>query len=123
MGSLFIANEFDTDSDAFWVDDSYKSGGQRHFETGAGLLRWFKKRYYSGNYKFGGETLSQESTDLLESQIKSIKHHSEELSSIVGGDTPIEPWVLARATRAASDLSDITHYLDGVVKKNMRKGV
>jgi hypothetical protein len=53
------------------------------------------------------------------SNIKAIKHHAEELADAVKPDTEIEAWVLSKSERAETDLSDITHYLDGL---KMEKG-
>ena len=69
-----------------------------------------KKRF--GFFKDGGN-VAKETKDMLLSQIKEVKHHADELSQVVSKNTTIEPWVLAKATRAKTDLSDITHYLDG----------
>ena len=69
-----------------------------------------KKRF--GFFEDGGN-VAKETKDMLLSQIKEVKHHADELSQVVSKNTTIEPWVLAKATRAKTDLSDITHYLDG----------
>jgi hypothetical protein len=58
-------------------------------------------------------SIAKETNEMLMSQIKEVKHHADELSQVVNKNTTIEPWVLAKATRAKTDLSDITHYLDG----------
>jgi hypothetical protein len=52
--------------------------------------------------------------EMVVSQIKAIKHHAEELSKIVTPSTPIEAWVVAKIERSETDLSDVTHYLDGL---------
>ena len=69
-----------------------------------------KKRF--GFFEDGGN-VAKETNEMLMSQIKEVKHHADELSQVVSKNTTIEPWVLAKATRAKTDLSDITHYLDG----------
>ena len=69
-----------------------------------------KKRF--GFFEDGGN-VAKETNEMLMSQIKEVKHHADELSQVVNKNTTIEPWVLAKATRAKTDLSDITHYLDG----------
>lgn len=64
--------------------------------------------------KFGeGGTIEEQNNLMLQSNVKEIKHHAEELQSIVTPDTKVDAWVVAKAERSASDLSDITHYLDG----------
>jgi len=51
------------------------------------------------------------------SQIKAVKHHADELSQVVSKNSDIEAWVVAKIERASTDLSDITHYLDGQHEK------
>ena len=53
---------------------------------------------------------------MLRSKVKEVKHHAEELGRVVKPKTEVEGWVVAKAERSASDLSDITHYLDGTKK-------
>jgi hypothetical protein len=60
----------------------------------------------------GGE-IEKSNNEMLQSQLKAVEHHAKELSSIVTNKTPIEAWVVGKIERAATDLSDITHYLDG----------
>jgi hypothetical protein len=50
---------------------------------------------------------------MLRNQIKEVTHHSKEIKSVVTKRTRVEPWVVAKMERAATDLSDVTHYLDG----------
>ena len=65
----------------------------------------------------GGKVTDKEVADsnvhMLQSNIKSIKHHAEELEDAIKDNTEVEGWVLAKADRAATAMSDITHYLDG----------
>jgi hypothetical protein len=60
----------------------------------------------------GGE-IEKSNNEMLQSQLKAVEHHAKELSNIVTNKTPIEAWVVGKIERAATDLSDITHYLDG----------
>jgi hypothetical protein len=64
----------------------------------------------------GGE-VNGDNMEMVVSQIKAIKHHAEELSKIVTPSTPIEAWVVAKIERSETDLSDVTHYLDGLKMK------
>lgn len=57
--------------------------------------------------------MSKENNEMLRNQAKEVKHHVEELSNIINNKTNVEPWVVAKMERASTDLSDITHYLDG----------
>jgi hypothetical protein len=65
---------------------------------------------YMNKMAGGGET-ENENFEMLESLIVQIKHHAKELDDI--DNVEIEAWVLSKAQRAATDLSDITHYLEG----------
>ena len=68
-------------------------------------------------YADGGKVTDKEVADsnvhMLQSNIKSIKHHAEELENAIKDNTEVEGWVLAKADRAATAMSDITHYIDG----------
>jgi hypothetical protein len=69
-------------------------------------------------YDLGGdlnkEDVANETNQMFHSQIKEAKHHIEELSQVANKNMQIEPWVLAKMTRAKTDLSDLTHYLEGL---------
>ena len=60
-----------------------------------------------------GGNIPEENVSMLHNQVKNIKHHAMELSELVHKGMEVEPWVIGKAQRVASDLSDITHYLDG----------
>ena len=68
--------------------------------------------YEKGTYAEGGE-IANSNNEMLQSQLKAVEHHAKELSSIVTDKTPVEAWVVGKIERASTDLSDITHYLDG----------
>ena len=59
---------------------------------------------------------------MLHNQVQNIKHHAMELSGLVHKGMEVEPWVITKAQRAATDLSDITHYLDGNKEKFSKGG-
>jgi hypothetical protein len=84
---------------------------------GGSLGEYYKKKSY--RYDEGGYV--DENTEMLMSQVKEIKHHTQEIESILNKNTKVESWVLAKAERSSTDLSDITHYLDGKVQE-MEKG-
>jgi len=66
------------------------------------------------NNSFGeGGNIAKENNEMLHSQAKEAKHHVDELHNILTSKTHIEPWVVAKMERATTDLSDVTHYLDG----------
>jgi hypothetical protein len=71
-----------------------------------------------GFFEEGG-SVAEGNYEMLMSNIKAIKHHAEELAGAVTPNTEIEAWVLSKSERAETDLSDITHYLDGL---KMEKG-
>lgn len=60
-----------------------------------------------------GGNIAQENNEMLHTQAKEAKHHVDELHNILTSKTHIEPWVVAKMERATTDLSDVTHYLDG----------
>ena len=67
------------------------------------------------NYAKGGTV--ENNNEMFNSQIKEAEHHIDEISQVVSKKTDIEPWVLSKMTRAKTDLSDLTHYLDGKKQK------
>jgi len=67
-------------------------------------------------YKDGG-WVNNENKEMLENQSVEIDHHSDELEDILPKVKEVEPWVVAKAERAATDLSDLTHYLEGESEK------
>ena len=59
-----------------------------------------------------GGSVEEGNNRMLMSNVKEIKHHAEELGDIVKPNSRVDAWVVAKAERSASDLSDITHYMD-----------
>jgi hypothetical protein len=66
-----------------------------------------------GQYYKKGGLVHNQNKEMLENQAKEFMHHSKELNSLVGKTKEVDAWVVAKAERATTDLSDITHYLDG----------
>jgi uncharacterized protein (UPF0254 family) len=64
-------------------------------------------------YKAGGMTEASENKEMLLNQAEGFEHHAEEFESAVKKSDYIPAWVVAKSERASTDLSDITHYLDG----------
>jgi hypothetical protein len=54
--------------------------------------------------------------DMLKNQAVQFKHHAEELHNVLKSNPNVDAWVVAKAERASTDLSDITHYLEGSEK-------
>jgi hypothetical protein len=67
-------------------------------------------------YKKGG-WVENENKEMAENQANEVKHHSEELSDALKKTDHVEAWVVGKMERATTDLSDVTHYLDGESKK------
>ena len=67
--------------------------------------------FKNDNYAEGGKL--DESTKMVLSQNKAIAHHTEELKRALQKDPNVEPWVIGKVGRAETDISDVTHYLDG----------
>lgn len=57
---------------------------------------------------------------MVKSQAKALMHHSKELMEVLKKNPHIEAWVVAKIERATTDLSDVTHYLDGTFAKGGR---
>jgi len=55
--------------------------------------------------------------DMIKNSVTAIKHHADELTAELKKNPKIEAWVLAKVDRAAQNLSDVTHYLDGEMNK------
>ena len=74
----------------------------------------------TGQYAQGGVTekeVVESNAEMVLSKIKEVHHHADELGDIVTNKSDIEAWVVAKIERASTDLSDITHYLDGQHEK------
>jgi hypothetical protein len=67
-----------------------------------------------GMYMAEGGSIADSNIEMLESNVHAIKHHADEIENLLSKNIQIEAWVNAKAERASTDLSDITHYLDGL---------
>jgi hypothetical protein len=74
------------------------------------------------SYEEGGEIDESGNLYMLKNQAKEFKHHAEELDEALDKNPKVHAWVVAKAERASSDLSDITHYLDGLPSKKEQGG-
>lgn len=70
----------------------------------------------SKQYAKGGD-VGNENALMVMNDNKQIKHHTQELNDVVEPNTKVPAWVVSKVHRSASDLSDATHYLDGVNSK------
>lgn len=68
-----------------------------------------------------GGRLEAQSLEMAQNISVQIAHHAMELKEALEGKTYIEPWVTSMLQRAADNLSDATHYLEGKEEK-MAKG-
>jgi len=84
-----------------WFED----GGETHRGDGGDQL-----------FADGGKT-DNGNVEMVMSNTKAIEHHAQELKKLVDMNTPIEAWVVAKLERAETDLSDVTHYIDGLKSK------
>lgn len=69
-----------------------------------------------------GGSLDKENSDMVLNNNKQISHHTKELANAVNKNKNIPAWVVAKVNRSASDLSDATHYLEGVNSKYSNGG-
>ena len=84
--------------------------------------RWDKRPKRYPKLEDGGE-IDKGNAEMIMSTTKSIKHHANELQKLVSMNTPIKAWVVAKLERAETDLSDVTHYIDGLRNEDhMAKG-
>ena len=68
-----------------------------------------------------GGRLEAQSLEMAQNISVQIAHHAMELKEALEGKTYIEPWVTSMLQRAADNLSDATHYLEGK-HEEMAKG-
>jgi hypothetical protein len=76
----------------------------------------YKSQVLEGKMAKGGVTekeVVESNAQMVLSQIRAVKHHAQELSNVVSTKSNIEAWVVGKIERASTDLSDITHYLEG----------
>ena len=102
-GDVLDYEYFDSEEEAEKFIDEYAKGGYMA----------------KGGYYTEGGSIEKQNNDMLKSTIVEMKHHVDELKSVVSNNTEVEPWVIAKAERASTDLSDITHYLEGEKQKGL----
>jgi len=77
-------------------------------------LRKIGQKGKISGYAKGGKLDGGSNLEMLRSNVKEIEHHVSEMKNLLKKDMKIEAWVVAKAERSTTDLSDITHYLDGL---------
>jgi len=70
-----------------------------------------------------GGNIAKENRDMVANNNKQIAHHTKELEKALGDGKSVPAWVVAKVNRSASDLSDVTHYLDGSEEKMAKGGI
>jgi len=71
-----------------------------------------------GKHFAKGGSIADSNKEMLLNQAEEFEHHAEEFESAVEKADEIPAWVVAKSQRASTDLSDITHYLDGENEQN-----
>jgi len=77
----------------------------------------FEMHVAQGQYAEGGH-ISEGNYNMAKNQAKELCHHATELHSVLKKEKHIEAWVISKLERATSDLSDVTHYLDGLSEQH-----
>jgi len=89
-----------------------------------GRVYFFRRNYAQGGtlagdlqtdnigFAKGGE-VAKSNKQMVLSKAKEVKHHADELQHALKNEKDIEAWVVSKVQRASTDLSDVTHYLDG----------
>ena len=71
---------------------------------------------YRSRKRYGHGGNIDDKKAMILSQIKEVHHHADELAKVVAKMDTIDAWVVGKMERATTDLSDITHYLDGTTE-------
>lgn len=74
--------------------------------------------YVEGAYMedAGGE-MENDMAETIRKNIISVRHHTDEILASLKQGAELEHWLINRSARAATDLSDVAHFLDGTVNK------
>lgn len=83
------------------------------YEQGGYMAKGGETHRLDSIFEDGGE-IAEGNLEMAMSNVKAIEHHAMELKSILDENTSIEAWVVAKLERAETDLSDVTHYIDGL---------
>jgi len=82
----------------------------------------FGKGYSAPEVKAERGMAINENAEMILNNNKQIAHHTKELAEVVNKDTHVPAWVVAKTFRSATDLSDVTHYLEGNSNKFAKGG-
>jgi hypothetical protein len=108
----------DTNNGKYYWDSDYIKArkGQNEYPTlanGGMMAHGGETHRLDSIFEDGGE-IAEGNLEMAMSNVKAIGHHAQELKSLLNDDTSIEAWVVAKLERAETDLSDVTHYIDGL---------
>ena len=98
------------------IKDWCKMWGQESI----GLILEGDMFYIDKDVIFADGGLVNGNKEMIKSQIKEIKHHANELENTIDKQSDVEAWVVGKMERSTTDLSDVTHYLDG--RSEYKKG-
>lgn len=87
----------------------FVDGSEKTYD--ASDLEFFKDEEYA----HGGD-VEQGNLDMVKNQVIQVEHHAKELMETLKSNPQVDAWVVAKMDRATSNLSDITHYLEGEKK-------
>ena len=110
----YSVNESSSESLQWWVIDNLindlrYSDRIKEFISRAKALGW------ADQYARDGRSIADQNYEMVQNQNKQIKHHAKELDEVLKKHRKRVPaWVLSKTTRASNDMSDVTHYLDGL---------
>jgi hypothetical protein len=93
----------------------FVDGSEKTYD--ASDLEFFKDEEYA----HGGD-VEEGNLDMVKNQVIQVEHHAKELMETLKSNPQVDAWVVAKMDRATSNLSDITHYLEGE-KKSFAEGV
>jgi hypothetical protein len=110
MYPIRYVTEFETNQPPFAYEIGIIVDGKKipQWRKGKNLIK-FKD---GGDFGNGG-SIARGNYEMALSKAKEIQHHALELKDALKKEKDIEAWVVSKVERASSDLSDVTHYLDG----------
>ena len=78
-----------------------------------GYVYFFNRNFAKGGKFAKGGEVAKSNKQMVQSKAKEVMHHAKELQDAIKKESDIEAWVVSKVQRASTDLSDVTHYLDG----------
>lgn len=81
----------------------------------------YSEGYVDDKMARGGDVKS-ENAQMVANNVKQIAHHTKEMADALKDADHVPAWVVSKVYRAASDLSDATHYMEGENSKMAEGG-